>query len=203
MASHIRSHRAPCSCFPKRGPFSCCRNVARSRGCKSSVAITAECSRHHASRKVGSATVAYDCTAADAKQFLNGTSAHNRPFQCRRKDRSTVFTGWRQGALHLIHNYLGWHDDASIHLHWCNAENYDIRMHQATMSEGFLQKNLDMVFVYFYIDILHILPVSQWCSLLTASWCANVSAVYFTVCIHVLVYSVCRSGITCLNAPND
>ena len=81
MAPHVRSHRAPCSCFPKRCPFSCRlvmsglrswtgrefhRRVpaaakvlsisdvrikqldwkrvpqARSRGCKSSVAVTAD-----------------------------------------------------------------------------------------------------------------------------------------------------------------
>ena len=76
MAPHIRSHTAPCSCFPKRCPFSCrqnspymwCRDYAAgleesstgevpSRGCKSAVVITAECSRHHASRNVKSKSV--------------------------------------------------------------------------------------------------------------------------------------------------
>jgi len=60
MVPHIRSHRAPCSCFPKKVSLQLSseqsvRDVritqldwkrvprARSRGCRSSVAITAEC----------------------------------------------------------------------------------------------------------------------------------------------------------------
>jgi len=69
MAPHIRSHRAPCSCFPEKVSLQLSSEQsiadvmitqldwkrvprARSRGCKSSVAITTECSRHHASRNV-------------------------------------------------------------------------------------------------------------------------------------------------------
>jgi len=65
VAPHIRSHRAPCSCFPKKvsseqtiGDVGITQldwkrvPQARFRGGKSSVAITTECSRHHASRKV-------------------------------------------------------------------------------------------------------------------------------------------------------
>jgi len=69
MAPHSRSHGAPCSCFPKKVSLqpSSEQSVgdvritqldwkrvpqARSRGCKSSVAITTECSRHHASWNV-------------------------------------------------------------------------------------------------------------------------------------------------------
>jgi len=69
MAPHIRSHRAPCSCFQKKVSIqlSSGQSVgdvgitqldwkrvppARSGGCKSSDAITAECWRHHASRNV-------------------------------------------------------------------------------------------------------------------------------------------------------
>ena len=69
MALHTRSHRAPCSHFPKRMSLQLSweKSVgdvgitqlewkrvpqARSRNCKSSVTITAECSRHHASRNV-------------------------------------------------------------------------------------------------------------------------------------------------------
>ena len=60
MAPHIRSHRAPCSCFPKDVSLQLSSEQpvgdvgitqldwkrvpqARSRGCKSSVAITAQC----------------------------------------------------------------------------------------------------------------------------------------------------------------
>ena len=69
MAPHIRNHRAPCSCFPKKTSLQLSseqsvgdvwitqldwRRVpkARSRGWKSSIAITTECLRHHASRNV-------------------------------------------------------------------------------------------------------------------------------------------------------
>jgi len=69
MAPYIRSHRAQCSCFPKKVSFQLSSEQsvgdvwitqldwkrvpqARFRGCKSSVATTAECSRHHASRNV-------------------------------------------------------------------------------------------------------------------------------------------------------
>ena len=69
MASHIRSHRAPCSCFPKKASLQLSSEQsvgdvvitqldwkrvpqARSGGCKSSVAVTAECWRHHASQNV-------------------------------------------------------------------------------------------------------------------------------------------------------
>jgi len=69
MAPHSRSHGAPCSCFPKKVSLqpSSEQSVgdvritqldwkrvpqARSSGCKSSVAVTAECWRHHASRNV-------------------------------------------------------------------------------------------------------------------------------------------------------
>jgi len=68
-APHIRSHRAPCSCFPKQASLQLSSEQsvgdvgitqldwkrvpeARSGGCKSSVAITAECWRHHASGNV-------------------------------------------------------------------------------------------------------------------------------------------------------
>ena len=66
---HIRSHKAPCSCFLKKvslqlsseQPIGDVRITqfdwkrvpqVRSCDCKSSVAVTAECSRHHASRNV-------------------------------------------------------------------------------------------------------------------------------------------------------
>ena len=69
MAPHIRSHRAPYSCFPKKVSLQLSSEQsvgdvgitqldwkrvpkARSRGCRSSVAITAECWRQHASRNV-------------------------------------------------------------------------------------------------------------------------------------------------------
>ena len=69
MAPHTRSHRAPCSCFPRKVSLQLSSKEsvgdvgitqlewkrvpqARCRGCKCSVAITAECSRHHASRHV-------------------------------------------------------------------------------------------------------------------------------------------------------
>ena len=69
MASHIRSHRAPCSCFPKKVSLQLSSEQsvgdvvitqldwkrvpqARSGGCKSSVAIAAECWRQHASQNV-------------------------------------------------------------------------------------------------------------------------------------------------------
>ena len=65
MAPHIRSHRVPCSYFPKKLPLQLSSEQsvgdvkvmqldwkrvlqARSRSCKSSAAITTECSRHHA-----------------------------------------------------------------------------------------------------------------------------------------------------------
>ena len=65
MVPHIGSLRALCSCFLKKVSLQLsseqsvgdvrimqldCKRVpqARSRGCKSSVTITAECSRHHA-----------------------------------------------------------------------------------------------------------------------------------------------------------
>jgi len=68
-APHIRSLRPPCLCFPKKVSLQLSSEQsvghvsitqldwkgfpqARSRGCKSSVAIAAECSRHHASRNV-------------------------------------------------------------------------------------------------------------------------------------------------------
>ena len=67
--SHIRSHRAPCSCFLTKVSLQLSSEQsvgdvwtaqldrkrvpqARSSGCKSSVAVTAECSQHHASRNV-------------------------------------------------------------------------------------------------------------------------------------------------------
>ena len=66
MAPHIRSHRAPCSCFRKKVSLQLSSEQsvgdvgttqldwkrvpqASYRGCKNSVAITAECSRNHAS----------------------------------------------------------------------------------------------------------------------------------------------------------
>ena len=69
MAPHIRSHRAPCSCFPKKMSLQLSweqsvgdvgitqldwKRVPQAsyRGCKGSVAITAECWRQHASRNV-------------------------------------------------------------------------------------------------------------------------------------------------------
>ena len=69
MAPHIRSYRLPCSCFLKKVSLQLSSEQsigdvritqldwkrvpqARSRGCKSSVAVTIECSRHHASRNV-------------------------------------------------------------------------------------------------------------------------------------------------------
>jgi len=69
MAPHITSHRAACLCFMKKVSLQLSSEqsvgdvritqldwkrvpLARSRGCKSSVAITTECSRHHASRNV-------------------------------------------------------------------------------------------------------------------------------------------------------
>jgi len=65
MAPHIRSHRVPCSCFPKKASLQLSseqsvgdvgitqldwKRVAQAsyRSCRSSVAITAECSQHHA-----------------------------------------------------------------------------------------------------------------------------------------------------------
>ena len=70
MSPHIRSHRAPCSCFPKKAPLQLSSEQsvgdvgitqldwkrvpqARSRGCKSSVAVTAERSRHQGSHRCG------------------------------------------------------------------------------------------------------------------------------------------------------
>ena len=67
MAPHIGSHTVPCSCFPKKVSLQLSSEQsvgdvrftqldwkrvpqARSSGCKCSVAITAECSQHHASR---------------------------------------------------------------------------------------------------------------------------------------------------------
>ena len=69
MAPHIRSHRAPCSHFPNKVSLQLWSEQsvgdvriaqldwkrvpqARFHGCKSSVAITAECSRHHTSQNV-------------------------------------------------------------------------------------------------------------------------------------------------------
>jgi len=69
MAPHIRSHRVPCSYFPKKLPLQLSSEQsvgdvkvmqldwkrvpqARSHSCKSSAAITTECSRHHASWNV-------------------------------------------------------------------------------------------------------------------------------------------------------
>jgi len=65
MAPHIRSHRVPCSCFTKKASLQLSSEQsvgdvgitqldwkrvlqASYRGCRSSVAITAECSQHHA-----------------------------------------------------------------------------------------------------------------------------------------------------------
>jgi len=65
MAPHIRSHRVPCSCFPKKASLQLSseqsvgdvgimqldwKRVAQAsyRGCRSSVAITAECWQHQA-----------------------------------------------------------------------------------------------------------------------------------------------------------
>jgi len=68
-ARHIRSHRAQCSCFPNKMSLQLLSEQsigdtwiaqldrkrvpqARSSGCRSSVAVTAECSRQHTSRHV-------------------------------------------------------------------------------------------------------------------------------------------------------
>ena len=66
---HIWSHRAPCLCFPKKVSFQLSSEQsivdvwttqldrkrvtqARSSGCKSFVAVTAKCSRYHASQNI-------------------------------------------------------------------------------------------------------------------------------------------------------
>ena len=69
MVPHIGSHRAPCSCFLKKVSFQLSSEQSigdvrimqldwrrvpqvRSRGCKSTVAITVECSQRHTSKNV-------------------------------------------------------------------------------------------------------------------------------------------------------
>jgi len=93
VAPHIRSHRAPCSCFPEKVSLQLSSEQsvgdvgitqldwkrvaqARSRGCKSSVAIT-ECSRHHARS-------ASDGAAADRRLLHHSSPVCSRPRHLRR-----------------------------------------------------------------------------------------------------------------------
>jgi len=123
MAPHIRSHRAPCSCLPEKVSLQLSSEQsiadvmitqldwkrvprARSCGCKSSVAITTECSRHHASRNVSwpqrvPSAVGHETTVSQVERRLANQACHFELDAVSLTHMSSTWHGISRGCYHV------------------------------------------------------------------------------------------------------